>query len=223
MEDERQAIRIGGAGALDVLGVDFATVEPDSQRVVAAKRDGQLARLQAVDLAVDVGDGVLVDLEAGEAGDFAIPEVLALVPAGLHSALALVFGLEVDFLLRRVLDVETVAALVGERAAVVPGAELDGDRLLRGGPDVAIQAQAVVAVAEKDVGPAVAVLVDPGGAGQVVAGFARQQVAVVAEVPLAEVGVELRPGGGSEQQVGQAVAVVVGPDRGAATGAVGQV
>ena len=72
------------------------------------------------------------------------------------------------------------------------------------------------AVAEQDVGPAVAVVVDPGGGGQVVARLARQQVAVVAEAALAEVGVELRARRRGQQQVGLAVAVVVGPDGGAA-------
>ena len=110
------------------------------------------------------------------------------------------------------------AAGVVERADVVPRAERD--RRLRGGglARVAVQPQAVEAVAQQDVGLAVAVVVDPGGGGQVVARLLRQQVAVVAEARLAEVGEQLRPGRRGQQQVGLAVAVVVGPDGGAAAG-----
>jgi len=55
---------------------------------------------------------------------------------------------------------------------------------------------------------AVAVVVDPGGGGEVVSGLFGQQMSVVAEAG-AEVGVEPGPGGRRQQQIGLAVAVVV--------------
>src|SRR5262249_50316804 len=58
--------------------------------------------------------------------------------------------------------------------------------------EIAIQAQAVVAVGQEDIGPAIAVVIDPGGCGQRVEGFLRQQMAIVPETA-AEVGEQLWP------------------------------
>src|SRR5262249_50708548 len=58
---------------------------------------------------------------------------------------------------------------------------------------------------------AVAVVVDPGGAGQVVAGLPRQQVAVVAELAFTQISVELGPANSGQEQVRLTVAVIVGP------------
>ena len=49
------------------------------------------------------------------------------------------------------------------------------------------------AFAQEQVGPAVAVVVDPGGGGQVVAGLLRQKMAIVAEA-VPQVGKEPRTG-----------------------------
>ena len=48
--------------------------------------------------------------------------------------------------------------------------------------------------------------------------FAGKQARIIAEIALAQVGKQLRPLVGGQQQVGQTVAVVIGPDRGPAAG-----
>ena len=73
------------------------------------------------------------------------------------------------------------------------------------------------AVGQENVRPSVAIVVDPGGGGEVIVGLLWQQVAVIAEA-VAEVGEQFRPGGRGQEQVRFAVAVVVGPD-GSATAA----
>ena len=219
LELEHELVLIGLAGPLNVLRQELFAVEPDGERVVAAQRDRQVHRLAAFDLAVEVnhGIGVVFGLEKGEVVDGSILE-LAFAPDRRLAAFAGVLLGQVDFLFGRIGGREALLAGVIEGAGVVPFAQLQ-----RASPGVdrafvAVEVQAVEAGGQEDVGPAVAVVVDPGSRGHVADGLARQQMAVVAEDALAQVGVELRSGRCGQQQVGLAVAVIVGPDRGTGAG-----
>ena len=70
-------------------------------------------------------------------------------------------------------------------------------------------------VAEKNVGPAVAVVINPRGGREVIASLFRKQMTVIAE-SVAEVGEQFGSGGRGQEQVGLAVAVIISPDGGAA-------
>src|SRR5262245_63053134 len=81
---------------------------------------------------------------------------------------------------------------------------------------VAIEAQAVVTIGKEDVGQAVGVVIDPGDGSRRAVFFFGQELAIVLELAVAEVGVELEACGSAEQEVGLAVAIVVGPGGAAA-------
>ena len=67
------------------------------------------------------------------------------------------------------------------------------------------------AVGEQNVRLAVAVEIAPRCRGQVIGEFLRQAVRIVLELPLAEIREESRTGRCREQEIGKAVAIVIGP------------
>src|SRR5262249_8845624 len=112
--------------------------------------------------------------------------------------------------------VESALAGVVERTQVMPLAERDlgGSGRWFLGAAVAVEPQAVITVAEEDVGLAVAIVVDPGGRADGRVRLLRQEMTVIAERIIAEVGVELDSRGRGQEQVWLAVAVIVRPDGG---------
>ena len=103
----------------------------------------------------------LVDLAVGE---------LDVFPHRFLAILARIFGREIDLLLGRIDGVEALSVGVFKRADDLPFAGLEIERARVGAAEIAIQAQAVEAVREQDVGLAVAVVIDPRGGGEIVAG-----------------------------------------------------
>ena len=135
---------------------------------------------------------VVLRLELGEVIDFAVA-IGFLAPGGFLAVLARILLLEVNFFLGRIDGIEAFAACMIEGADHMPLTQAKRDGAGRCRSLVAIEPQAMEAVAQEQVGPAVAVVVDPGGGGQVVAGLLRQKMAIVAEA-VPQVGKEPRTG-----------------------------
>src|SRR5262249_29399714 len=163
---------------VDVLVQYPLAVDPDRKRIIAAKGARQFRSGGASNLAIQVAARVVVVLEpADESVNLTVWEG-SFLPLDLLLVFALIFLVQIDFLLRRIGGIESATARAVERADHIPLAKLRWRELrrevFRG--IVAVQPQAVIAVSKENVRLAVAVVVNPRGRGQIPVWLARKQL-----------------------------------------------
>jgi len=148
--------------ARDVFRQHFLAVHPDRERAPAAHRDRKIHGTVRRDFAekIDRHEGVIFLAENLHAGGLSIRQ-FDVFPHSLLAIFPRILASKINLLLGRIDRCETLSARVLKRPADFPFSKL---HLCRAGiscTDIPVKSQAVESVREKDVGLAVAVVINP--------------------------------------------------------------